>query len=400
MSDRPKVPSYRPDIYSTAAIVNPYPHYARLRGLGPVVWLPRQRVYALPRYAECKAVLKDDVTFASGRGVALNPLTNRMSRGTTLNSDGAEHERRRKLVAHRLTPRALKTMSEAVAIRAAEVVDAAVALGAVDGVADLATALPLAIVPDFVGWPNEGREHLLEWAGATFDILGPLNKHNVRAIPASLRMLRFSRRVIRQRSVLDGSMGHDVLAAADAGRLAHTDCPALMIDYLAPSLDTTISAIASALHLFATHPDQWQAIRADPGLIPNAVNEVVRFQSPLRAFSRKVTSDAEVGGVVVPKGARVLVLYASANRDELEWTDPDSFDIHRNAVGQLGFGHGTHGCAGQGLARMETQAILRALVDRVDTIRCTGEPTWAINNIIHRFERLPLELVPTGKDHS
>lgn len=395
MSRRPRhVPSYRPDIYSTAAIVDPYPHYARLRELGPVVWLSRQRVYALPRYAECKAVLRDDKAFASGRGVALNAVTNRLSRGTVLNSDGAEHDQRRKLVAHRLTPKALRSISDAVTAQAEQIVDAAVGRGTVDGVRDIAAALPLSIVPDLVGWPKEGRDHLIDWAGATFDFLGPWNRRSVAAVPASLQMLRYTRRVVRDRSVLDGSMGHDVLAAVDAGTVDISEVPPLMIDYLAPSLDTTISAIASALHLFATHPDQWQAIRADPGLIPNAVNEVVRIESPLRAFSRSVTSDVEIGGVTIPRGSRVLVLYASANRDALQWTDPDTFDIHRNAISQLGFGHGTHGCAGQGLARLETQAILNALAARVTRIRCVDEPTWALNNIIHRYERLPLELTP------
>src|ERR1700753_3649125 len=106
------VPVYRPDIYSTDGIVDPYPHYARLRQLGPVVWLPKHRVYALPRFGECKAVLRDDTTFVSGSGVALNAITNRLSRGTTLNSDGAEHDLRRKLVAHRILPRALRAISE------------------------------------------------------------------------------------------------------------------------------------------------------------------------------------------------------------------------------------------------------------------------------------------------
>jgi cytochrome P450 len=133
-----------------------------------------------------------------------------------------------------------------------------------------------------------------------------------------------------------------------------------MVDYLVPSLDTTISAIASALHLFATHPEQWRLLKADPSLIPNAVNEVVRYEAPLRAFSRKVARDTELAGTVIPKGARVLVIYASANRDRLAWDDPDTFDIRRDAARQLGFGHGAHGCAGQGLARLETAAMLRA----------------------------------------
>ncbi|MEQ0558493.1 cytochrome P450 [Amycolatopsis sp. NEAU-NG30] len=393
MPRRPKMPVYRPDLYSPQAILDPYPHYANLRELGPVVWLPKHKVYALPRYAECKAVLLDDKTFVSGDGVALNAVTNRLSRGTTLNSDGEDHARRRALVAHRLTPRALRAMKDVVERQAAEIVDAAVARRTVDGV-DVAAALPAAVVPDLVGWPAEGREHLLRWGAATFDILGPLNGQAVQAIPAGLGMARFAHTVAKQRKVLPGSMGDDLLRAADAGELAHAECPALMIDYLAPSLDTTLSAIASALHLFATHPGQWQLLKDDPGLIPNAVNEVVRYESPLRAFSRKVARDTELAGTALPAGSRVLVLYASANRDALAWDDPDTFDIRRDAARQLGFGHGTHGCAGQGLARLETQAMLRALVARVDRIEPAGPPEWARNNIIHRLGRLPLELVP------
>lgn len=153
MSQRTDVPVYRPDIYSPQAILDPYPHYAKLRELGPVVWLANHKVYALPRYAECKAVLLDDKTFTSGDGVALNPVTNRLSRGTTLNSDSADHDRRRSLVAHRLTPRALRAMRESGEKQAAAVVDAALAQRSVDGV-EVAAALPTAVVPTSSAGPN------------------------------------------------------------------------------------------------------------------------------------------------------------------------------------------------------------------------------------------------------
>jgi cytochrome P450 len=387
------IPTYRPDIYRTGAILDPYPHYARLRELGAVVWLPRHRVYALPRYAESKAVLRADETFLSGHGVALNRMTNRLARGTTLNSDGAEHDQRRKLVAHRMLPRALRAISDGVAEQAAAVVDAAVIRGAVDGVADVACALPMAVVPDLVGWPRDQRDNLLPWGGATFDMLGPFNRHALRAVPGSLQMLRFARRVVRRREVIEGSLGHDVLVAADEGRITHADCPPLMVDYIGPSLDTTISAISNALHLFALHPGQWQLLRADPGLIPNAVNEIVRYESPLRAFARQARHDTEIAGTAIPAGSRLLVMYASANRDEREWDDPDTFDIRRDANRQLGFGQGAHACAGQGLARLETSAMLRALADRVERIELAGTPKWAVNNIIRRHERLPLRLI-------
>jgi cytochrome P450 len=388
------VQAYPANIYTTDAIVDPYPHYTRLREKGPVVWLSRHRLYALPRYTECKSVLRDDKTFISGSGVALNPLTNRLSRGTTLTSDGAEHDQRRKLVAHRMLPRALRTISDNVDRLAADVVTVALERGEVDGVNDLASALPHAVVPDLVGWPRDQRDNLLSWGAATFDILGPLNKHAVKSMTASMQMLMFARRVVRKRSVLDGSMAHELLTAADAGKLSHGECAPLMVDYIAPSLDTTISAISSALYLFATHPEQWQILREDPSLINNAVNEVVRFEAPLRAFARHARCDTEVAGVHIPQGARLLVIYASANRDEREWDAPDTFDIRRDANRHLGFGQGAHACAGQSLARLETSAMLRALVDRVDRIELAAEPTWAINNIIRRHEHLPLKLIP------
>jgi cytochrome P450 len=387
------MPVYRRDIYSRAAILDPYPHYRAMRELGSVVWLARHRLYALPRYRECKATLRDDGLFLSGHGVAANPLTNRLSRGTTLNSDGADHDRRRKLVAHRLMPRTLRTLSDDVDARARTIVETAVSRQAVDGVADLATALPLAVVPDLVGWPRDQREHLLDWGAATFDILGPPNLQALRAVPRSVQMLRFARRVVRERDVLPGSMAHELLTAVDEGHLGAEEVPPLLIDYIAPSLDTTISAISSALYLFATHPEQWQLLRDDPSLLPNAINEVVRYESPLRAFTRKTAQASIIADVPLPAGARVLVLYASANRDEREWDAPDTFDIRNDAGRHVGFGSGTHACAGQGLARLETTAMLKALIERVERIEVTGEPTWGINNIIHRHDQLPIRLI-------
>ena len=125
--------------------------------------------------------------------------------------------------------------------------------------------------------------------------------------------------------------------------------------------------------LFAAHPDQWALLKTEPSLRPNAVNEVLRYESPLRAFTRKVQRPTMIANVEIPAGARVLVLYASANR-EREWADPNTFDIRRDADRQLGFGHGTHACAGQGLARLEMQAMLSALMERVDRIELAGQP--------------------------
>lgn len=388
-------PVFDGDLYSPVAIADPYPVYTRLRALGPVVWLTRHRAFALTRYEECRQTLLDDGTFVSGKGVALNPIANRLSRGTTLNSDGVDHANRRKLVAHRLTPRALRSMSETIETTADRVVAAAVDRREVDGV-DLARSVPLQVVPDLVGWPEDEREHLLAWAAATFNVLGPINRTSIRSVPASLGMMRFARRLARTGNVVPGSMGEEVIAAANAGLIARSDAAALMIDYLGPALDTTISAISSALYLFAQHPDQWDAVRADRTLISNALNEVLRYEAPLRAFSRLVATDATIAGTDLRRGHRVLVLFASANRDEQAWDQPEKFNVERDATRHLGFGYGTHGCAGQGLARLEAQAVLSALAERVERIELTGEPVWGRNNIIRGLGTLPLRLHHAG----
>lgn len=391
------VPVYRPDMFSADAIADPYPHYAALRELGPVVWLSKQRVYAVGRHAEVKHVLMQPDLFVNGRGVALNAPTNRMSRGTTLNSDGEVHDRRRKMLAHRLTPKALRSMKTDVQQAAHAVVERALTLPRVDGVDDLALGLPLTVVPDLIGWPQDGRENLVNWAGATFDILGPLNRQAVLAMPTALGMKRFTAKIARRGSLAPGSMGHELQVARDAGKIDSAQLRAFMIDYLAPSLDTTAGAIAAALWLFACHRDQWDLLKNDRSLLTNAVNEVVRIESPLRSFSRYVADDTELSGVRLPCGSRVNVIYASANRDAAVFTDPDVFDITRNTSGQLGFGLGVHGCGGQGLARLETESILSALLDRVDRIELDGIPRLAQNNIIHRFDRLPLRLIPISR---
>lgn len=387
-------PTYTEDLFSPAAIADAERHYRVLRSLGPVAWSTKHKVYVVSRYREARAVLADDAVFRSDGGIALTPLARIAGRHTTLLGDGGEHDKRRKLVASHLTPRALRPSRSAVAAVAEEVVGRAVARGDIDGVADIALEMPLAIVPDLVGWPEDGREKLLAWGVASFDFAGPVNRLFVKSLPGVIAMRRYVGGVIRRRDVQPDSAAADLLAARDRGQITRTQCASLLIDLLAPSIDTTASVIAAALQLFADHPDQWVALRANRELMPNAINEVVRLASPLRVFARRVVADTELGGTPIPAGARLLVFYAAANRDERMWTDPDRFDITRNAAGHLGFGYGVHACAGQGLGRLETTGVLDALLNSVDRIERRGDGRRASNNIIARWEALPLRLVP------
>jgi hypothetical protein len=167
-------------------------------------------------------------------------------------------------------------------------------------------------------------------------------------------------------------------------------CAQLMRDYINPSLDTTISATAQAIKFFADAPDQWALVRERPELIPNAVDEVVRLATPIRAFTRFVTEDAQIAGVPIPQGARVMVMFASANRDERKFADPDRFDITRDVHDHLGFGSGVHMCMGMHLARLEMVSLLQALARRAKTVALDGEPVVAMNNTIRAYASLPV----------
>ena len=250
-------------------------------------------------------------------------------------------------------------------------------------------------MPDLVGWPADGRDHLLRWAGATFNFLGPMNDRALDAVPDVVAMLAFAAEMTAGGRLMPGSVGAGVVDAAASGELEPDRAAALIVGYLAPSLDTTISAMSGALWLAAAHPGQWDLLRRQPGLIPDAFNEVVRLESPIRIFSRVTTSPTSLGGTSLARGARIAVLYGSANRDPRQFPDPDSFTIDRGNAGEhLGFGHGVHSCAGQGLARMETHALLAAMTRAVARVELAGPAVRAANNLINGWQRLPVRVVP------
>jgi cytochrome P450 len=168
---------------------------------------------------------------------------------------------------------------------------------------------------------------------------------------------------------------------------------ALIFDYLGPSLDTTITATTNAVKLFGEHPDQWRVLREKPYMVPNAINEVIRLESPVQGFSRRLTRDTAWGSQFLPQGARVLLLYGSANRDERRWEQPRRFEITRANNDHIGFGHGVHACAGANLARLEMAALLTAMVSRIEEIRIDSCEVL-INNFLRGFRQLLVTVHP------
>lgn len=257
---------------------------------------------------------------------------------------------------------------------------------AFDGVADLAVHLPVSVVSHLVGLPEAGRQNMLKWSAATFNVIGPLNERAQNSVDSLLEMSMYAASLSRE-DLSPGSWGSLVFAAADEGRINEADAAGLFIDYLAPSLDTTIHAVSHMVNLFASHPDEWEKLRNDNSLVDAAVEEVLRFEAPVRGFTRVALRDTKVGGVGVAEGQRLWVLNGSANRDERHYENADTFDITRGSSDHLAFGHGTHLCAGVHLARMEMRVLLQAMARHVRSIT-VGQRTINENNMLRGWARL------------
>lgn len=387
-------PVYPEDFYSDAFIRDPVPRYANMRALGPVVWLPKQNAYAAVGYDAVVDVLRRPAIFASGRGISLNEDVNALLIGSTVNSDGEIHNRRRSVTARPIMPKNLAPLEDFIHQTAEALADKLVAQREFDAVEEFAQVLPLSIVVDLVGLNDGGRENMLKWGAATFDLMDGFNARSRKAFETLVGLRAYLDAHGRPEDLKEGGLARRIFEVAPDSGFTEEDAAQMMRDYIAPSLDTTISATGQAPELFAKNPDQWDKLRADPDLIPNAVEEIVRLASPIRSFSRYVTEDTEVAGVPIPKGSRMMVVYGSANRDAAMWQDPDRFDVTRETRKQVGFGHGMHICMGQHLARREMINLIAAMAKRVKRWDIVGEPKRAMNNSINAFSYLPVRVEP------
>lgn len=381
------------DLYEDAMLRDSREVFARIRAAGPVVWLPRHGMYAIGRFDDVRAALRDDAVFASGSGVAANPLANRLSRDTTLASDGATHITRRNVLKRSLAAGALAGIEEQLDEHAGAVVERLACGGEFDAARDFASHLPVTVVAQLVG-VRADTQQLLRWGAAAFEALGPFNRRGRRATAAALGMWLFARR-LRAADVVPGSWAASVFEARDRGELTTREAKALIIDFVGPSLDTTILASTHLLWLLGSNQEAWAQIRDEPELIAAAIVENVRIASPVRGFTRRLTREHEVGGVALPAGARVALLFGAANLDESRFPEPERFDMRRESSVQLGWGNGAHTCVGLHLSKLEMQALLRAMLPRVRAVR-VGRPRRLLNNTLQGIEHLPAWLAPAA----
>ena len=375
------------DPYTAAALLDPWPGYKKLRDAGPAVWLTRFEMFALTRYDSVRRALLDWESFPSHNGVMMNDQMNQVLRGNTLCSDGAEHDALRDVLVRPLTPRALRPVKEQIALEAETLVDKLVTKGTFDAATDLANHLPVTVVSNLVGLPERGRERMLVWAAEMFNCFGPLNDRTIASFPVLQEMMDYATNEAVPGKLKPGSWAEGIHAAVARGEVPAQACPAMMVDYLGPSLDTTIFAIGTAVWLFANNPDQWDLVREDPLLMPSAVNEVLRYDAPIQGFSRYIAQKVDLDGAVLPEGSRAILFYGAANRDERKYADPDRFDVRRRPGDHLGFGVGPHACVGMNLARIEMLALFTALAKRIRRFTILEEEP-VLNNVLRGFKTL------------
>jgi cytochrome P450 len=339
-------------------------------------------------------VLQRSRTFISGRGISINDEVNKLLIGSTVNSDGDAHFRRRQVTATPLMPKNIEALEEYIRLTAEALADRLVAQRHFDGVSEFAQVLPYAIVIDLVGLNDGGRDNMLKWAAATFDLMDGFNERSRKAFDALVGLRDYLDEFGQARHLKEGGLARRIFEVAPTHDFSEAEAAQLMRDYIAPSLDTTISAAGFMPYLFARNPDQWDLLCANPDLVPNAVEEIVRLASPIRSFSRYIANDTEVSGVALPEGGRMMVVYGAANRDETVFPDPDRFDITRKLKKHVGFGFGVHTCMGLHLARRELINLIDAMRTRVRRWHLEGEAVPAMNNTIRAFASIPVRVEP------
>ncbi|WP_405168183.1 cytochrome P450 [Nocardia sp. NBC_01499] len=381
------------DVFSTEALLDPAPYFKKLRDVGPVAYLTEHDMYGLFRYEQVRAALVDWEGFSSAQGIAMNPTANELSDGSILSMDPPRHKALRRVLDDALRPKYVRQVADSIEQLADDLVDELMAREEFNGVTDFAAKLPVDLVMDLIGFPrDEQRDKILVWALGAFNYFGPPGERQLSTFPDVQALMQYLVTDATPDKLLPDSFGQIVWEAADRGEISENEALMTMSAYACAGLDTTIAGVASTLWLLARNPEQWKAIREDPDLVPGAFLEGIRMETPIQSFSRVTTADMDIDGVTIPEGARVLLSYGAANRDERQYPDPDEFRADRNPTDTVGFGFGVHNCPGRTLASMEANALFVALAKRATTLELAGDPHRTPNNITRGLDTLPIRI--------
>jgi cytochrome P450 PksS len=395
-----------PDLLSPAFKADPYPFYARLRADAPVfqvsVHVPeRRQAWLVTRYADAAAALKDprlvkDRRNANGLDARpqwapgfLQPLQRNM-----LDLDAPDHTRLRGLVHKAFTPRLIEHLRVRIQELCNGVLDAAERKGSFDFVADIALPLPATIIADLLGVPASDQGKFHRWSSRIVAASSP--RDFALALPGLWFFMRYMRGLIaRRRNDPRDDLITALLQAEEAGdQLSQDELLAMVFILLVAGHETTVNLLASGTLALLDHPDQLDRLRREPTILKSAVEELLRFTSPVEISTERYASqDLTIAGTTVPRGGLVLAVLGAANRDEHQFAQADELDLSREPNPHLAFGQGAHYCLGAPLARMEGQIAFDTLVRRLPKLRLAvprAALRWRRGLFLRGLEQLPV----------
>jgi cytochrome P450 len=395
---------------------DPFPVYRRLRETSPVhrVKLPDgQMAWLITRYDDVVRVLtderfaKDAFRVLSKEHLARSPWLTKLFTPLLLplarhmlNRDPPDHTRLRTLVQQAFSPRLVERMRSRIETLADELFDRVRRRGRMDLIADYALPIPTTVIAEMLGVPVADRHKFHRWSSAML-AAGATRFGLLRAMPSAMLFMRYIRQFIKvRRGDLRDDLVSALITAKDASeRLSDDELLSMILLLIVAGHETTVNLIASGTLALLQHPDQLEKLRNDPALIKPAVEELLRFTAPVEtATERFAREDVEIAGVKIAHGDLVLAAIASANRDDSQFSNPDTLDIAREPNRHLAFGQGIHFCLGASLARMEGQIAIKALLSHTRDLQLAVDPSklrWRSGLVLRGLKALPVSFTPT-----
>ena len=377
---------------------DPFPAFAWMREHAPAYFDEAAGVWGITRYADVKEISKDPETFSNAGGIRPDSEALPMM----IDTDAPEHVRRRRLVNEGFTPRRIRESEPGIRSICDGIIDLVCESGSADFVADIAAPLPMIVIGDMLGVAPDDRDDLLRWSDDMVKALGSPDPGAMdRAALAAIEYAGYITAVADQRrrdGQSDDLIGTLVHAEIEGDRLDEATLIYESLLILVGGDETTRHVLSGGMYELLRHPDQFRDLCEDRSLLPVAIEEMLRWVSPIKNMARRMTRDVELHGETLREGQKLLLLYPSANRDERVFDQPERFDIRRSPNDHLAFGFGAHFCMGNRLARMELSVMLDRLLDRLPDLVLVddGEPPKREANFVSGYEALPVAFTPTA----